>query len=176
MLQLLGVITENLETLEIDYMLTGSLAMGFYSIQRTTRDIDIVIELRLEQLDVFINAFQERFYCHQLAIQESLKHKMLFNLIDTQTGFKIDFIPLKNTPYELQKFSNKKRKFLFTKEAWVISIEDLIISKLAWIQDLVSERQIEDIQNLLLNETIDKFYINFWIKELSLKTYNINFS
>ena len=62
---------------------------------------------------------------------------------------------------------------LSTKRFWVISIEDLIIAKIRWIQDLVSERQLEDIQNLLLNPMVDRNYLKYWIKELDLNTYQI---
>ncbi len=52
-------------------------------------------------------------------------------------------------------------------------LEDLVISKLRWIQDVHSSKQITDISNLLTNEKIDFEYIKRWISILNLKTYNL---
>ena len=48
---------QNLESQDIDYMLSGSLAMGFYTIPRLTRDIDIVIQLQQKDVEKFIPFF-----------------------------------------------------------------------------------------------------------------------
>ena len=55
----------------------------------------------------------------------------------------------------------------------VCSPEDLIISKLQWIQILQSERQMNDIRNLLQLKDIDMQYIKNWISKLNLTTFNI---
>lgn len=59
-------------------------------------------------------------------------------------------------------------------DCWLISVEDLILAKLLWIQDLYSERQAEDIRNLLIdNETVDRVYLLEWIADLSLNTFGL---
>jgi hypothetical protein len=52
-------------------------------------------------------------------------------------------------------------------------LEDLILAKIAWIQTLYSDRQIADIEKLLLNPQIDKEYLHYWLKALQLNTYQI---
>jgi len=98
---------------------------------------------------------------------------MLFNLISNKTGFKIDFIPLQNTEFEQIKFNSRLAIDFHGKIIWVISPEILIISKLAWIQDLVSENQLSDLENLLKINELDKEYIRIWIEKLYLKTYHL---
>jgi len=56
---------------------------------------------------------------------------------------------------------------------YVISLEDLILAKLQWIQTLYSDRQAQDIQNLLRNPDLDKGYLTHWIQELNLNTYEL---
>jgi hypothetical protein len=56
---------------------------------------------------------------------------------------------------------------------WVVSPEDLVISKLAWIQELQSEMQSLDIRMLLMLPEIDRDYIDLWCKNLNLKTYGL---
>lgn len=59
-------------------------------------------------------------------------------------------------------------------DCWLISVEDLILAKLLWIQDLYSERQAEDIRNLLIdNETVDRVYLLEWIADLSPNTFGL---
>ena len=58
-------------------------------------------------------------------------------------------------------------------ELWVISLEDLIIAKIIWIQDYQSEKQILDIENLLLNPDKDMNYIKEWCNNMNLRTLNL---
>lgn len=44
-LDILKDVCQKLKILNVDYMLTGSLAMSHYSTPRRTRDIDIVIDI-----------------------------------------------------------------------------------------------------------------------------------
>jgi len=53
---------------------------------------------------------------------------------------------------------------------WIVSPEDLIISKLFWAKDSLSELQIKDIKNLLVSITdLDEKYLNQWIQKLDLR-------
>ena len=59
---LLKRITIALESNGINYMLSGSIAMNSYTVPRMTLDIDIVIELREENLSLFLSLFDDRYY------------------------------------------------------------------------------------------------------------------
>lgn len=98
----------------------------------------------------------------------------MFNVIDGKTGFKIDFIIKKETPFQQSEFSRRQRGNIWDIDCWIISIEDLILAKLIWIQELYSERQSEDIHNLLIdNLDLDSAYVQHWIKRLSLNTFGL---
>jgi hypothetical protein len=104
---------------------------------------------------------------------DSLKHKILFNIISNKTGFKIDFIPLQDTEFEQSKFASRAPINVQGTTVWAISPENLVISKLIWIQTLVSEAQLLDLENLLRIEELNKAYIRTWIEKLNLKTYHL---
>lgn len=161
-----------LEENDISYMLSGSVALGLYTIARTTRDIDIVVELSESDIGKFIKGFHE-FFVDEVGVENEVKRGGMFNLIDKQTAFKIDFILKTSTPYSDEEFSRRKKLSLGGVELWVVSLEDLIIAKLRWIQDFQSDRQMNDIRSLLLNPNIDWKYLNKWIKSLKLKTFNL---
>ena len=57
--------------------------------------------------------------------------------------------------------------------AWIVSLEDLVVAKIKWIQELQSDTQISDIGNLLKNPKIDLEYVKGWCEELNLKTFNL---
>lgn len=97
----------------------------------------------------------------------------MFNVIDFMTGFKIDFIVRKNSEFNIHEFKRRKKHEIFGYETWIVSIEDLIISKLNWIQEIQSDTQINDIRNLLLNPITDKDYVVDWCQKLNLNTYNL---
>lgn len=173
MLDLLKKVCETLEAQNIAYMLSGSLALNIYSLPRMTRDIDLVVRMRKEDVSVFVKAFEKDFYCYQPSIEEEIAKRGMFNLIDFQTSTKVDFIVCKENSYRKTEFERRRKTNTLGFEAWVVSIEDLIISKLIWIQELQSTKQMEDIQSLLENPIIDAAYIQFWINELQLKTFEL---
>lgn len=44
-------------------MVSGSLAVNVYTTPRMTRDIDLVISLKGEDVPSFVSAFKDEFYC-----------------------------------------------------------------------------------------------------------------
>ena len=172
-IELLKRVTDSLEFKEISYMLSGSLALNAYSVPRMTLDIDIVIELHDEQLNDFFEIFKDEFYINENTVKEETKRHGMFNVIDHKTGFKIDFIIKKETEYRNHEFSRRRRESIADFEVWIVSPEDLIISKIDWIQQYQSDKQINDIQNLLAIPDIDMEYIIFWCEKLRLNTYKL---
>jgi len=153
-------------------MISGSIALNIYAIPRMTRDIDIVIVLPESRIDEFTNLFPN-FYFDRKTIENEIKRKGMFNLIDNSSGFKIDFIVRKETEYFIHAFQQRKKIREFDTELWVIELNDLIIAKLIWIQQLKSEKQINDIKNLLMHADKNIVYIRKWCENLGLKTYNL---
>ena len=101
------------------------------------------------------------------------KRRSLFNIIDHASGFKADFVVLKNEPFRQEEFNRRKKIDFFDKTIYVVSPEDLLISKVIWIQDYQSAQQAEDIKNLTAIENMDWSYIKKWISKLNLKTFDL---
>jgi len=162
-----------LNKVNISYMVSGSMAMTLYTIPRMTRDIDIIIELHKEDIDKFYDIFAGHAYIDKLTIEEEVKRRGMFNVIDHRTGYKIDFMLKKINEYRSVEFERRQFTTDFGFPMWVVSLEDLILSKLIWIQEYQSERQMEDIKNLLRNDTADMAYIRDWCQKLGLNTFNL---
>lgn len=166
-------ITDVLNESNIPYMLSGSVAMSIYIVPRATRDFDFIIHLEEKNIDRFIQHFQEGYYCDKDSIQDAVKRRSLFNIIDHASGFKADFVVLKNEPFRQEEFNRRKKVDFFDKTIYVVSPEDLLISKVIWIQDYQSAQQVEDIKNLTAIENMDWPYITKWINKLNLKTFDL---
>lgn len=149
------------------YMLTGSMAMSFYIVPRMTRDSDIVIILSGKDIKKFVKLLSDDFLIDEYMIRESLEKKMMFNIFDKKNLFKIDFIIKLNGEYEDLKFVRRNRLKINGFEIYVISLEDLIISKLMWARESYSEVQLNDIRSLMKN-VINKDYVFKKVSELNL--------
>jgi hypothetical protein len=170
---LLERICSKLEQHDIPYMLSGSLAMLTYTTPRMTRDIDIVINIQSADLDNFLDIFKEGYYINPPTVEVEIKRRGMFNVIDFESGFKIDFIVRKNTDFHIIEFNRRTLSNAYGFQTWIVSIEDLVISKIKWIQELQSDTQINDIKNLIRNPNLDMEYVKQWCKEMNLNTFNL---
>jgi hypothetical protein len=171
--ELLNTVTGLLDKKGIRYMISGSLAFNVYCIPRMSMDIDFVIELNQANVSDFLEIFKSGYYLDEETVRQEIKMKGMFNVIDHKSGLKMDFIVRKDTEYRRLEFSRKIRKLLEDIPVWMVSPEDLIISKIEWIQQLQSEKQSRDISMLLNTPGIDRDYITFWCDKLSLKTFEL---
>lgn len=173
MLDFFKKIIDVLDELEIEYMLSGSVAMGLYILPRATRDFDFIIHLKPNDIDAFVQRFNEGYYCDIDTIKDAVKRKSIFNIIDHHSGYKADFMILKNEAFRQEEFARKIQIEYFDKNINIVSAEDLLLSKLIWIQHIQSAIQMEDIKMLASIETLDRNYIKNWIVKLNLTTFNL---
>lgn len=81
---------------------------------------------------------------------------------------KVAFIVRKHRPYRLAEFGRRKRIEMENFTTWIVSKEDLIISKLWWAKDSYSELQLRDVKNLAGTAGCDAAYIERWTREMGL--------
>lgn len=154
-------------------MLSGSVALSVYTLPRATRDFDFVIHLQPKDIAALVNHFKEDYYCDEDAVKDAVANHGMFNIIDSTSGYKADFIILKNEPFRQTEFNRRVTIDFDGTPIYIVSAEDLLLSKLIWIQDIQSALQIEDIKNLVLIENLDWAYINNWVKVLKINTFNL---
>ena len=160
-------VSKRLDDAGIGYMLTGSIAMNYYAEPRMTRDIDLVIALRAEDAGRVVQLFSRDYYVSREAVDSSIKHQSLFNLIHSESVIKVDCIVRKQTTFRLNEFERRRRVKLRDFETWIVSKEDLILSKLYWAKDSHSEFQLRDVKSLVVTGC-DREYIARWTDELGV--------
>ena len=148
-------------------MLTGLMAMNYFAQPRMTHDIDVVIALRREDVDRIVKLFSPDYYVSREAVESSVARQSLFNLIHNESIIKVDCIVRKQEQYRLNEFNRRQRIKNQDFETWIVSKEDLILSKLFWAKDSHSELQLRDVKNLILTG-YDRNYIEHWTTQLGL--------
>ena len=159
-----------LEALDIPYLVGGSVASVALSEPRSTNDVDIVVDLREENVVDFLVALEDDFYAEEEMIRDAISLKSSFNLILLRTMIKVDVFVCEANAWTESEFSRKHQLDLgITGEpilAWLPSAEDVILQKLAWYRlgGEVSERQWRDVQGVLKvqAENLDYDYLKKW--------------
>lgn len=170
-----GAIRRVLEALTISgvpYMLTGSFASAFHGAPRTTQDVDIVIAPTLGSLQKLVRQFpEEEYYVSRDAALQAYGAESLFNVIDLNSGWKIDFIIRKSRPFSLEEFERRHEADMLGTRLYIASAEDVILSKLEWAKMSSSERQVNDVAGILRTQgnALDLEYVERWIAALGLE-------
>ncbi len=168
------IVAEILESLGIPYLVGGSVASGIWGEMRYTQDIDLVADLRESQIELLINVFSPRFYISEIAIREAIELGYSFNLIDLQTGWKIDIFILTQDPFK-QSIFQRRQQISVNEMGQTLNFsspEDTILQKLLWYQmtQKQSTQQWRDILGIfkLQQSALDMAYLQQWANFLQL--------
>lgn len=167
-LAVLRTIVARLDDVSVPYMVTGSMALNFYAMPRMTRDIDIVVELDAVSGQTLGAALTTEFYVDHDAIQRAVAEQRIVNVIHLDRLVKVDLIVRKNTDFARTEFSRRSRHDQAWR-LWLVSPEDLVLSKLLWAQQTGSELQLRDVREIIRAvEGLDRDYLERWVQLLGV--------
>jgi hypothetical protein len=166
-LDVLRLVSQRFNDAGIAFMLTGSVAMNFYAQPRMTRDIDLVVALTDADAERLVRLFEPDFYIDASVVTSAIARRSIFNLIHFDSVFKVDCIVRKDEPFRLEEFARRRQIHLPGFDTWIVSREDLLLSKLVWAKGSGSEVQLEDARNLIMLEC-DLDYVRRWARLLSV--------
>jgi hypothetical protein len=163
-----------LERVGIPYMVTGSVASSHHGRPRTTHDADIVIDPDVEAFErLLLLVVEAGLYVGAETARDALRRRRQFNLIDPDSGFKVDLILRKDRAFSREEFARRQRVDLTSRlSASVATPEDSILSKLEWARKTSgSEQQIADAAAIveIAREALDVAYIEAWARELGVE-------
>jgi hypothetical protein len=168
-LDVLGLVSDRLSASSVPFMLTGSFALAYYATPRMTRDLDIVVALSERDVETLVAAFASDFYIDADAVRTAILSELMFNLMHLESGVKVDLIVRKSAEFRQVEFARRQPVAIAGIRTWIVSCEDLILSKLVWALQSNSELQRRDIQQLLA-VAVDLDYIRKWAPKLSVTT------
>ena len=168
-LSVLKLVTSRLEGAGFAYMVTGSVAVSFYAQPRMTRDVDLVVELQPSDAGRLVDLFGEEFSCDADRMRDAIARRSMFNLIHTGAVVKVDIIVRKDGAYREEEFRRRRSADIDGVRMWVVSAEDLILSKLDWARSSRSEVQFQDVRNVIVAQpALDWPYVDAWAARLGL--------
>lgn len=172
-----------LDTHAIPYVIVGSMAAVVHGEYRTTRDIDVVLNLAPADVRGLGDALREEFTFLPTDITDALQRlpearadaaqRASFCAYDKATGFQIDVYLSSGRPFELAQFQ-RAQLLDFTGEPGgtvrVASAEDTVLAKLEWCRLAPSDRQWRDVQAILRVQegALDIAYLRQWADELGV--------
>ena len=160
-------ISERLDAVDIGYMLTGSMALNCYALPRLPRNLDLVVVLRPADAEIVARLFSPDYDLSREAVDSAIAQLSFFNLFHRKSRIKVNCIICQQINYRRTEFSRRQRVNFENFKTWIVSKEDLIISKLHWARKSRSPRHLRDVQNLAATGC-DTIYIERWTRALGI--------
>ena len=148
------LVVKTLEDLDIPYYIGGSIASSAYGFARATLDVDLIVDLKLNNVHSLVRLLQSSYYIDEEMVSDAVRLRSSFNLIHLETMLKIDIFVIKDSLYARDAFNRKKRDKLAEEQSteyYIASPEDVIINKLEWFRmgGNVADRQWQDILGII---------------------------
>jgi hypothetical protein len=70
-----------------------------------TRDIDLVVEVQLNDIEVIVSVLEPDYYVDRDTISRSITHERTFNIIHREAFIKVDCIVKKRSEYRQIEFA-----------------------------------------------------------------------
>jgi len=170
--ELLQVVVTICERLQLRYFVTGSMASIAYGEPRFTKDIDMVLDITLERVDDFYQAFPESEYdLSRDAIVGAIRIQSQFNLMHNSSGLKVDFMICEPTEFNRSRMARwRELPVMETGKARFASPEDVILMKLKYFQIGESDKHLRDIRGMMRiqGDQLNLDCIAEWAERLSL--------
>lgn len=160
------------EAIGIPYFVTGSVASMAWGEPRLTNDIDMVVDLKSQQISAFVSAFpSDEYYISEDMIREAIERHGQFNIIHPASGLKVDVIIRQSTAFDDSRF--RRLRHIQPTDSYRANFaapEDVIIKKMEYYREGGSEKHLRDIAGILKisREAVDRGYISEWAQRLRL--------
>ena len=171
--ELLQKLADFFDQEKIRYRVVGSMASMAYSEYRFTNDVDVLVDLRPDQIPALLRDFgEDDFYFSQEAALEAIRTRRQFNIIHMDSGVKADIIIPADTEFGRAEMAGGKFLAEGINRAWFATPEHVILSKLLYYQEGGSEKHLRDIAGILLvqGNAVDWKYISEWAVKLGVVT------
>ncbi|MGD9749929.1 MAG: hypothetical protein AB7W59_02930 [Acidimicrobiia bacterium] len=169
---ILEAVIEELDEHAVCHMLAGSFASSIHGAPRATNDVDLVIDPAADRFEGLLESLAGRgLYVPFDAARRALSERDQFNVLDTNTGWKVDLIIRKARPFSVAEFERRRPVDLGSVIVFVASAEDTILAKLEWAASSGSVRQQRDVEEITdaLRATLDWRYLDRWAPDLGVE-------
>lgn len=169
--EFLAIVVRRLDAAGVEYMIGGSVASSIYGEPRTTRDIDIIVEVHDQSLrSLFADFDRNDVYIDEPSPSQKIVPGQMFNLLDIRGGWKVDLVVKKERPFSAAEFIRRRQLNVWGIPAMIASPEDVLLTKLEWSMLSGSSRQIDDARGIVAiqRDTLDIAYLRHWAPALGV--------
>lgn len=163
------------ETLNIPYYITGGVCAIAYGDPRTTRDLDVVVEIERSDIMRLVTQLEaEGFYCPSGAVSDIQSGRArVLSVTHIQLVLNADIVLNADTAFDRSKMARRRLEAIgldASEQFWLASPEDVILAKLLWGQRSQSEKQWRDVLGVLKvqGDSLDFAYLSHWATQLNL--------
>jgi hypothetical protein len=153
-----------LDAAAIDYVLVGSLASNFYGVSRSTQDADIVVSCSGARIGELLKTLGEEFERDPQLAFETVTGTSKTLLRVKRTGFQIEVFFLSDDEHDRERFARRRKVSIFDCDAYVLTVEDVLITKLRWLLLAGRSKDEADIRAVLKvqQHRVDWPYVESW--------------
>jgi hypothetical protein len=174
----LRLLLKALNKLGIPFLIGGSVASSVHGMPRATMDVDLVVDLKPENIASLAEELGSGFYVDVEALKNAVRTGRPFNVIHYVSSYKFDLFPLSTEAFLQSEFG--RRTVVRTDvtgagrlEFPVATAEDTILAKLSWYRAgaEVSSRQWDDVLGILRvrRGRLDMAYLRQWSQHLHVE-------
>lgn len=156
------------ETAGVAHMVTGAFAYNYYGIPRSTKDFDVVVDVRSSSSisDVIRLLENEIDFGEQVQFDTLTWGRRHIGRAKIGPVFQVELFELFDDAFVLEQFHRRQqvRSAQLQHATWLPTAEDIIVQKIRWgrSKDLDDARDVLAVQG---PETLDMTYIRKWCDE-----------
>jgi len=170
------IVTRTLEELGIPYLIGGSLASIIHGEPRLTNDVDLVADIKEEQVPQLVAALEKDFYVDYMAIRRAIRERKSFNLLYLETMYKVDIFISRGDEWSREQMKLREGKRLVEDDdssvRQISNPETTVLQKLWWFREgnEVSDQQWRDVRGVLKIQAdkLDFNYLERWAAKLGI--------
>lgn len=155
---------QGLNETNIPYMLVGSYASNFYGIPRLTQDADFCADLTGLSLGPLKTFLGPDFRFEPQLSFESATGTTRHIVHVTTTEFTIELFRLSSDAHDQQRFRRRQRVKFADGVTFVLTVEDVVITKLRWFLQIQRHKDRDDVSTVISvsGKLMDWDYIHYW--------------
>lgn len=163
-------VVDALESVEIDYLVVGSMAAAAWGVARTTRDVDLVALMSAGDVQHLLGRLDaDSFYVPADDAVRAGQDGGSFNVLHTTSGGKVDvFVARQDDEFTRSRMERKVRSEVLGVQAWIATPEDVVLAKLRWRLESRSEVQWRDCTEIAATQELDEPYLRRWAPVLGI--------
>jgi hypothetical protein len=159
-----AAVIDALDALHVPYMVVGSFSTNFYGIPRSTHDADFVVQLGPGMISVLAKHLGPSFRLEPQMSFETVTATSRYLLQVVNSPFPIELFLLSDDAHDVERFARRRRERIGDRDAFLPTVEDVIITKLRWSRFGRRRKDIEDVEDVITvqRDHIDWGYVVSW--------------